>query len=325
MILTLTPNPSVDQTVTLEAPLARGAVHRVLRSTNQSGGKGVNISRAAVAAGVPTIALFPAPPDDPYVAELRAAGIDCRPEESGAPVRVNIAVTEPDGTTTKLNSPGAEVTPALLDRLAERMVELVVGARARWLVLAGSLPPGCPDCWYADLVVAGHRAGVRVAVDTSDAPLAALAARLAEQGDAAPDLMKPNGAELASLTGDDPDALEADPERAARAARRLVDRGVGAVLATLGPHGAVLVTAEGAWHATSPPVEVLSTVGAGDSSLFGYLLGEHRGLADPGERLALAVAYGSAAASLPGTTIPTPTHTHPEQAQVRRLAPTPSN
>ncbi len=323
MILTLTPNPSVDQTVALDGPLVHGAVHRVVRSTTQSGGKGVNISRAAVAAGVPTIALFPAPPDDPYVAELRAAGIDCRPEESGEPVRVNIAVTEPDGTTTKLNSPGSEVTPALLDRLADRLVELAGAAhdQDQWLVLAGSLPPGCPEDWYADLVVAAHRAGARVAVDTSDAPLAALARRLSERREAAPDLMKPNGAELASLTGDDPDALEADPEQVARAAHRLVEQGVGTVLATLGPYGAVLVTAGGAWHATSPPVEVLSTVGAGDSSLFGYLLGEHRGLADPGERLALAVAYGSAAAALPGTTIPTPTHTHPEQARVRRLHP----
>lgn len=324
MILTLTPNPSVDQTIALDTALVRGAVHRVLGSTRQSGGKGVNISRAAVAAGVPTIALFPAPVDDPYVTELTAAGIDCRPEETGAPVRVNIAVTEPDGTTTKLNSPGTTATQALLERLAGRLVELAADARGRaqWLVLAGSLPPGCPEDWYADLVLAAHRAGARVAVDTSDAPLAALARRLGEDREAAPDLMKPNGAELASLTGDDPDAMEADPERAARAARRLIDRGVGTVLATLGPHGAVLVTAEGAWHATPPPVEVLSTVGAGDSSLFGYLLGEHRDLADPGERLALAVAYGSAAAGLPGTTIPTPAHTHPEQVQVRRLTPT---
>ena len=68
------------------------------------------------------------------------------------------------------------------------------------------------------------------------------------------------------------------------------------------------MTAEGAWHATPPPITVVSTVGAGDSSLFGYLLGDVRGGTAP-ERLALAVAYGSAAASLPGTTIPRPGQT----------------
>ena len=96
---------------------------------------------------------------------------------------------------------------------------------------------------------------------------------------------------------------------------------VAAVLATLGAHGAVLVTAEGAWHAAQPPTEVVSTVGAGDSSLFGYVLGVLREL-DPAHRLALAVAYGSAAAGLPGTTIPQPPQVRPDLVVVRPL-PTP--
>ena len=83
------------------------------------------------------------------------------------------------------------------------------------------------------------------------------------------------------------------------------------MLATLGGDGAVLVTADGAWHATPPPTTVVSTVGAGDSSLFGYLLGDLRGQG-PAERLALAVAYGSAAAGLPGTTIPQPHQVRPD-------------
>jgi 1-phosphofructokinase len=129
-----------------------------------------------------------------------------------------------------------------------------------------------------------------------------LAARL---GDARPDLLKPNTEELCMITGDDPAAVEGDPAAAAQAARRLVDAGAGAVLVTLGGSGAVLVTADGAWLAGAPRIEVASTVGAGDSSLFGYVLGDLRGDA-PADRLRLAVAYGSAAASLPGTTIPSP-------------------
>jgi len=154
-----------------------------------------------------------------------------------------------------------------------------------------------------------------VAVDTSGAPLVALAERLEV---AAPDLMKPNGEELASLTGSDPEAVEADPTAAAKAAQVLLDGGVGAVLATLGANGAVLATREGAWHATPPPTTVVSTVGAGDSSLFGYLLADLRG-GSPVDRLRMAVAYGSAAAGLPGTTIPDPTHIRPEQVEACRL------
>ena len=174
--------------------------------------------------------------------------------------------------------------------------------RARWVVLAGSLPPGAPETWYADLAGALSHTPAKVAVDTSGAPLAALATGL---GRTAPSLMKPNGEELASVTGGDADTIEADPLAAARAAQVLVSRGVEAVLATLGGSGAVLVTARGAWHATPPPTTVVSTVGAGDSSLFGYLLGDLQG-AGPADRLRLAVAYGSAAAGLPGTTIPDP-------------------
>jgi 1-phosphofructokinase len=316
MIVTLTPNPSVDRTVALASRLERGTVLRAESVTAQSGGKGVNISRAAVAAGVPTIAVLPAEKDDPYVLELLRDGIDCRPERPVGPVRVNITITEPDGTTTKINSPGATVDRPTLDRLEEALHQRA--QKAQWVVLAGSLPPGAPTDWYAELVddLADTTAGV--AVDTSGEPLRALAEQIGSGG-AGPDLMKPNGEELASLTGDDADVLEADPTAAAKAATVLVEQGVGAVLVTLGGNGAVLVTREGAWHAATPPTTVVSTVGAGDSSLFGYLLGDLRG-ASPAERLRLAVAYGSAAAGLPGTTIPSPGHTSPELVEVRQLA-----
>lgn len=313
MIVTLTANPSHDRTVALAGKLVRGAVLRADSVTSQAGGKGVNISRASIAAGIPSIAVLPAPDDDPFVHELLAAGIDCRAVPTPGSLRVNITVSEPDGTTTKLNSPGPTVTPDVLAGLTDALRRRAPGAD--WLVLAGSLPPGAPVGWYAELVAVLRGLGGRIAVDTSDAPLLALVEGL---GVAAPHLMKPNGEELASITGGDPVALESDPVAAARAAATLVGRGVETVLATLGPHGAVLVNADGAWHATPPDIAVVSTVGAGDSSLFGYLLGDLRAQ-DPDHRLALAVAYGCAAAGLPGTTIPQPHQVRPELVSVRRL------
>ena len=315
MIVTLTANPSHDRTVNLTAPLERGAVQRADSVISQAGGKGVNISRACVAADLPSIAVLPAAKDDPFVLELLAAGIDCRPVEHEGDLRVNITITEPDGTTTKLNSPGPQATPRLLRQLEEALVRRA--ASADWIVLAGSLPPGTPSEWYAELVTALRRAGARVAVDTSDAPLKALVDALPTS---APHLMKPNGEELASFTGHRVEELEADPLAAADAARDLIERGVESVLVTLGPHGAVLVNGDGAWHASPPPTTVVSTVGAGDSSLFGYLYGDVTGR-DPDHRLALAVAYGSAAAGLPGTTIPHPQQVRPDQVRVARLQP----
>ncbi len=315
MIVTLTPNPSQDRTVTLEAPLARGDVQRAVASTEQAGGKGVNISRACAESGVATTAVLPLGGDDLFARGLERLGVRCHTVRHDGALRVNIAITEPDGTTTKVNSAGPRLDVAVLDALADAVVE--EADDADWVVLAGSLPPGAPDDWYAGLSRRLATTPTGVAVDTSDAPLRAVVDALA---DGPPDLMKPNAEELASLTGEDPERLEADLDGVVAAARVLVDAGVGALLVTLGGRGAVLVTAEAAWHAAAPPTTVVSTVGAGDSSLFGYLLGDLRGLG-PADRLALAVAYGSAAAGLPGTTVPGPQDVRPDLVTVSPIVP----
>lgn len=317
MITTLTAHPSVDLTVTLAGRLERGAVLRADRADAQAGGKGINISRAAAAAGVPTLAVFPADADDPFVHELVAAGVPAQAVGPAGAIRTNVTISEADGTTTKVNSTAGPAGHKLLTALEQAL--LTAAARAEWVVLAGSLPPGTPDDWYADLAADLGRTPARIAVDTSDEPLRILVDRLTPGS--APHLLKPNAQELASLTGHEAADLEDDPAVAARAARELLDRGVGTVLVTLGGAGAVLATEAGTWHATPPPTTVVSTVGAGDSSLFGYLLGDLRQLA-PEQRLALAVAYGSAAAELPGTTIPNPSQVHPELVSVRSLDPT---
>lgn len=313
MIVTLTANPSIDRTVDLTGPLERGGVLRASGVTSQSAGKGVNISRAAVAAGVPTVATLLAEDESTFVRELRQDGIDCRPAPPAGPIRVNLTLTEPGGVTTKINAPGATVDGPTLDRLAASVLDLA--GDASWVVLAGSLPPGAPEGWYAELCVALADLPAQVAVDTSEGPLLALADRLE---DARPDLLKPNADELSQLTGRSADDIEADPATALLAAGELVGRGAGAVLATLGARGAVLASPAGAWLATPPPTRVVSTVGAGDSSLFGYLLGVARGEPEP-DRLRRAVAYGSAAAGLPGTTIPRPDQTHPDLVAVDEI------
>jgi 1-phosphofructokinase len=305
MIVTATPNPGIDRTVTLTSVLTRGAVHRVQSVSSEPGGKGVNVSRALTLAGVETLAVLPAAPDDPFVALLAASGVPAAPVPVGGAVRTNLTVTEPDGTTTKLNEPGAHLDGPDLDALTAAVLRQA--ATAQWVVLSGSLPPGAPDTWYADIVARLRDFECRVAVDTSERPLAALAAAF---GQSAPDLIKPNSEELAGLSGRTVEELESavrrgDPQPVVSAARELIDRGVGGVLATLGAAGAVYVGTEGAWMATPPPITPRSTVGAGDSSLAGYLRAAVGG-ANAADRLRMAVAYGSAAAALPGSALPAP-------------------
>ena len=342
MIVTLTPNPSLDRTVTLPGPLVRGGVNRLSGVVVEPGGKGVNVARVLVSAGQPATAVLPAAAHDPLLLALDAAAATASADSAAlsthavtvaAPVRINTAVTEPDGTTTKLNEPGAALSPQEIDAVEAALLKAATAAAAggggdvhHWAVLSGSLPPGVPTDWYARLVRLLREAtpGLRIAVDTSDEPLAALAAGLPES---APDLVKPNGEELGQLAGLPADRAMALEEGAAHgdlapvadAARILVDLGLGAVMATLGPAGAVLVTGGGAWHATAPRVPVASTVGAGDSSVAGYVLADVRGGDEP-ERLRTAMVYGSAAASLPGTTLPTPGDLPAQEVVVTRLA-----
>ncbi len=313
MIVTFTANPSLDRTAVLDRPLTRGGVHRVESVTVEAGGKGVNVARVLHDAGQDVLAVLPANASDPILPALRAIGLPHRAVAIGDPLRTNLTLTEADGTTTKINEPGPTLTPQQVDDCTAAVLAAAEGAS--WVALSGSLPPGAPVDWYARMVVALKPLGVRVAVDTSDAPLQALIDALPA---AAFDLIKPNSEELAQLTGGDALEFEAsarsgNPRPVADAARALVDRGIGSVLVTLGPAGAVLVTAEGSWYAPAPNVPVKSTVGAGDSSVAGYILADVAG-ASPGRRLQSAVAYGSAAAGLAGTALPKPGDADPDAA-----------
>ena len=171
MIITLTPNPSLDRTVTLDGELVRGGVNRLATVTVEPGGKGLNVARVLVSSGEPVTTVLPADEHDPLLRVLEAVS---SPELTTVAVpvrgaaRINTAVTEPDGTTTKLNEPGAGLSDSEVCAVEEALVAAAGtadGARGRgdarqqeppaarsWAVLSGSLPPGAPTDWYVQLV-----------------------------------------------------------------------------------------------------------------------------------------------------------------------------
>lgn len=317
MIITLTANPSLDRTVTLTGDLVPGGVHRIAEDITQPGGKGINVALGVQRAGLPTLAVFQAGDRDPLLELLDSVGLPYRNSSIAGRVRTNITVVG-GHVTTKINEPGAELSAAEVSALEDALISAV--SPGDTVMLSGSLAPGLPDGEYAHLISVLRPRGAWVGVDTSDAPLAALADRFQ---DAAPDFLKPNAEELGQLTGRDGAALEHDAgmgdyHAVREAAIDLHRAGVGDVLVTLGGAGAVLATSDGVWYAPSPSVRVISTVGAGDSATAGYLVARASGLPAP-DRLAMAVAYGSAAVSLPGTTIPSPAQVHSDPAAVRAI------
>jgi 1-phosphofructokinase len=295
MIVTVTPNPSLDRTVEIPE-LVPGAVLRATAHRVDPGGKGVNVSRVLARFGRPTLAIMPGGAGE-LATLLRRAGVQPVSTPADGSTRVNTALVEPGGVTTKVNEPGVALTATQVDALVDTV--RAHAAPADWVVTAGSVPVGAPADLHGRIVTAARAAGTRVAVDTSGEALRAAVA-------AGPDLVKPNVAELAELVGHPLPRL-AD---VLAAARELVTGGIGTVLVSMGASGALVVDAsdEGAaWHAASLPTPVRSTVGAGDSTLAGYLIAT-TGAADvkPADALLHAVACGAAAVGLPGTAVPGP-------------------
>jgi 1-phosphofructokinase/6-phosphofructokinase 2 len=297
MIVTLTPNPSVDRAVVIDA-LRRGEVHRATESRIDPGGKGVNVSRALAANAGRTVAVLPVGGPEGHLLEelLDASGVCRRSVPVAGTVRMNISVLEPDGTTTKLNEPGPTLSSAEVDALVDATVALAgeLDAGSDWVVGCGSLPPGAPADLYATLVARVRDLGVRVAVDSSGAPMAAAVA-------ARPSLVKPNHEELAEVVGHDLPTLGDVRD----AALDLVTNGIECVAVSLGGDGALLVTADAAVHARATITAPLSTVGAGDCMLAGLLHGLSTGQG-PEEALVTGVLWGAAAVTLPGSRVPTP-------------------
>ncbi len=290
MIVTVTPNPSVDRTIEVDT-LVRGAVLRARASRVDAGGKGVNVSRALAANGHKTRAVLPSGgwEGEQLAALLDPEGIDVVVVPIRGAVRANVSVVEPDGTVTKLNEPGPILSAAELDALTEATVTAAAGAD--WVAVSGSLPPGAPADFYARLAGRVRQVGVRVAVDTSGAALAAALP-------AGPDVIKPNREELAEVSGRPIATLG----EAVAAATELCRGGIGTVLASLGADGALLVDAGGAVHGTAPVEVARSAVGAGDALLAGFLAAGGSGP----RALEEALAWGAAAASLPGSQMPHP-------------------
>lgn len=307
MILTLTPNPSVDRTVVLDS-LILGAVNRSPRSWSEPSGKGVNVALALHAHGESVRAIVPT--GGSVGAQLRqmldTSGLDALTVPITGEIRSNISLTQTDGTVTKVNEFGPTLSPAESALLVDAIVSNLTGIT--WLVCGGSLPAGAPLDLYATIASIGHTRGVRVVVDSSGRPLA-------NSLHGHPHLIKPNTHELAELVGS-PLRTLGDVVDAAQEVR---GRGAGAVLASLGADGALLIDDTVTLHGEAPVQRVVSTVGAGDAMLAGFLAAQ----GDSRSSLINALAWGASAVQHEGTLFapdahPTPVtvHEHIDRSRV---------
>ena len=289
MIITLTLNPAVDQTVWVPH-LEVAAVNRARQAHLDPAGKGVNVSRMAHRLGWPTIAFgFLAGEVGEIVRQaLAAEGVAQQFIPIAGQTRINVTVVDDSShAATSIFCPGPAVEPDHLQQL-DAVLQFWLQA-GRVLVLAGSLPPGIPEDAYARYIRLAHAQGIRTILDASGVHL-----RLGVE--ARPYAIKPNVAEAEELLGrrlPDLDAVVAG-------AQELAARGIAVVVISMGAQGAICVEGGRVWRATPPEVERQSTVGSGDSFVAGLAVALARGEGvEAGLRL--GTAAGAATAATPGT------------------------
>ena len=289
MLVTVTLNPSLDRTLSVPE-LHPGKLHRARLLRVDLSGKGVNISRALQALGLPSlIVCFAGGQTGRLLRDgLSSAGFAVSFIEIPDEIRQNITLLdESTGQYTKINEPGPPITPGHITAL-EDLVEHTVQPGDLW-AFCGSLPPDAPSDLYTRLITRIQSRQALAFLDSSRSPLR-------EGLRANPFALKINSEEAGELLGG---SLE-DDQAILDAASQLQAGGIHLVVITRGAQGLVLVTSSAAVIATPPPVVAHSPIGAGDATLAG-LLWSVTDQCDPRTTARRAVACGTAAAMQPGT------------------------
>ena len=151
------------------------------------------------------------------------------------------------------------------------------------LVCSGGLPEGIQAGFYRMLIEKAKLCGVKTILDTSNE-------MLIEGIKAAPYMVKPNLRELGVYAGKQLNSLSDIIE----ACKSIINAGVEIVLTSMGAEGALLVSREEIMRAIVPDVEVVNTIGSGDSTVAGCATGINRGYSlDKTLRLGMACAVAN--------------------------------
>ncbi len=292
MIVTLTINPAIDRTVSVDKLVFEDRAYIVDR-TEAAGGRGINASHVIHNFGGKTLALLTSGgvAGDRIQKMLAGLGFPVEVVRVKRESRTNFTISDKQGLTIKLNELGEPIESNELKEIHD-LVEARLG-KARWLMICGSVPPGVPPQFYCDIIRLAKRRGVKTLVDTDgEALLHSL--------DAKPTVITPNQNEAERLLGR---ALITRGQYL-EALDRIQKMGPESVILSLGSRGAVASNAEGVFEVLPPHVDVLCPIGAGDAmaAAFTWSMDKKKSFADS---VRWGVAAGTAKAKLPGMTFPT--------------------
>lgn len=261
-VVTVTLNPALDLTGSLRT-ISLGTVNVVEQGNLHPAGKGVNVAKvlAELGADVTVTGLLGADNQEPFCQLFEQIGATDKFIRVAGASRINVKLVEKNGQVSDINFPGVAVTAANILAFEKTLFELATTHDV--FVIAGSLPQGITPDMCANWLEKLHQLGKKVFFDSSKS---ALDAGL----DAHPWLVKPNDEELAEWAGQ----VFTSQQQCMDVAEQIATKGIANVVVSLGAKGVMWFNHEGWLHAQPPKMEVVSTVGAGDTLVAGLCWGE---------------------------------------------------
>ena len=255
-------------------------------------GKGVNISRALMVNGVKSLAIVAIGEEngDNFKKKLVKDGLTFSAIPVGGRIRENITLHTNNADETRISFEGFSADKSLLDKTAAILSDEDLSSA--YVTFTGRVPSGIDMADVKDFLRDLKGKGAKVVIDSRSFELSDLV-------DVCPWLIKPNQEEISVYLGKEINSFE----DALSGAREFQAKGINNVMISLGPQGALLVSESGAYSAVPPKVDARSTIGAGDSSIGGFLAAAIEGENVAG-MLRRAVSYGTAACMTEGTRPP---------------------
>jgi len=255
-IVTVTLNPALDLTGQLGVA-ELGEVNLIQQAALGAAGKGVNVARVLADLSeedhqVIATGMMGAENDELFRQLFACNNIQDEFVRVKGANRINVKLAEADGRVSDFNFPGLEVDAAAIEAFTQKLLALC--EQADTFVIAGSLPRGISTEQLTRWLQVLKEQGKKVLFDSSGAAF--------DQGiKVGPSLIKPNIDELQHWVGRPLDSRE----EVAAVARQLLDSGIENVVVSMGKDGTLWFNKQGVWHAQPPKMQVVSTVGAGDT------------------------------------------------------------
>lgn len=290
-VVTITLNPALDLTGSLQA-LNHGSVSLVDKSSLHAAGKGVNVAKVLSELGAQVTVTGFLGKDNPELFHqlFEQIGVQNQFVEVSGATRINVKLVEENGEVSDINFPGVQVSAQEVERFEQTLFGLA--KTHDYFVIAGSLPGGVTPEMCAGWIEKLNQLGKKVFFDSSKAALkAGITAK--------PWLIKPNDEELSDFVGE---KLETQQQYKS-AAESLGQQGIENVVVSMGADGVMWLN-QGEWIQSQPPrMQVVSTVGAGDTLVAGLCWGHMQQMPKP-DLLCFATALSALAVSQVGVGVP---------------------